>query len=262
MTSTHGRFVWYELMTTETEAAKAFYCEVVGWDSRDMPAPGMTYTLFTAQDGQAAGLMPQSEEARKAGYPPVWLGYVGVDDVDEAVIRVTDLGGTVHHVATDIPGVGRFAVIADPQSAVLGLMQWASPGPGDAPVPEPMTLGHTGWHELMAVEWPKALAFYSALFGWTAAEAVEMGEMGTYQLFAAGGQTTGGMFNKPPSVPVPFWLYYFCVDDIQTAAGRVTKAGGQIMNGPMQVPGGSWIVQCMDPQGAMFALLESQPAAA
>jgi len=261
MTSTHGRFVWYELMTTDTQAARAFYAGVVGWGMRDVSMPGMTYTLFTAEGVDAAGMMPQMEEAKKAGVPPSWLGYVGVDDVDASVALVTKLGGVVHHGATDIPGVGRFAVVADPQSAVFGLMTWASPGPGDRPPPEPMSKGHAGWHELMAVDWKKALDFYTTLFGWKKADAVDMGEMGTYQLFAHGDGPIGGMFNKPPAVPVPFWGYYFCVGAIEDAAARVTGSGGRIINGPMQVPGGSWIVQCTDPQGAMFSLLGSGPQA-
>lgn len=145
-------------------------------------------------------------------------------------------------------------------------MTWASPGPGgkgpgDAPVPEPMSQGHVGWHELMAVDWTAALPFYQELFGWTKAEAIDIGEMGIYQLFALGDRSIGGMFNKPAAVPVPFWLYYVSVGPIDAAAARVTSSGGQILNGPMEVPGGMWIVQCRDPQGAIFALVGSGPAA-
>ena len=113
--------------------------------------------------------------------------------------------------------------------------------------------GRVGWHELLAADWEKALAFYGELFGWQKADA-DVGAMGTYQLFSAGGQTIGGMVTKPPTVPVPFWLYYFNIGDIDAAAKRVTAGGGQILDGPLELPGGSWIVQCTDPQGAMFAL--------
>ena len=109
------------------------------------------------------------------------------------------------------------------------------------------------WHELFAADWEKALAFYSAVFGWQKAH-TNVSEAGTYQLFSAGGQTIGGMLTKPPMMPVPFWLYYFNIDNVQAAAQRVTACGGQILDGPLDVPGGSWIVQCADPQGAMFAL--------
>jgi uncharacterized protein len=73
-------------------------------------------------------------------------------------------------------------------------------------------------------------------------------------LFSAGGQTLGGMFSKPPTVPIPFWLYCFDVGDIDAAVKRVKTGGGQIIEEPFEVAGPSWIVQCIDPQGAMFAL--------
>ena len=123
--------------------------------------------------------------------------------------------------------------------------------------PAPGTPGYVGWHELCATDWQKAFEFYAAMFGWQKGEPVDMGEMGIYQLFttAGGSMPIGGMFNKPPSMPMPFWLFYFNVDDIDAALTRVQSGGGKLLNGPMQVPGGDWIVQCLDPQGAMFALL-------
>ncbi len=252
MSASHGRFTWYELMTTDTAAAKKFYSSVVGWGTQDMPMPGMTYTLLTAGETRVAGLMELMQQAREMGAPPAWLGYVAVDDVDATTEQAKRLGGSVHMPPMDIPDVGRFAVLADPQGAALGLFRWADPSPGqDA---EPGTPGHTGWHELMAADWEKAFAFYSALLGWQKGEAVDLGPMGTYQLFSVGGQEVGGMFNKPPAVPACFWLYYFTVDDFDAAVGRVKAGGGTIINGPMEVPGGSWIVQATDPQGAMFAL--------
>ena len=85
--------------------------------------------------------------------------------------------------------------------------------------------------------------------------------MGTYQLFSTGGQPIGGMFTKPPMVPVPFWLYYFNIGGIDAGAERVKAGGGRILNGLMEVPGGSWIVRCGDPQGAMFALVGNRARA-
>jgi hypothetical protein len=249
-----GGFVWYELTTTDMPAAKAFYGKVAGWGTQDMPMPGMTYTMFLAGEQAMGGLLDLPEEARKAGTPPNWMGYVEVDDVDAKVEQAKRLGGAVHVPPTDIPEVGRFAVIADPQTAVIALFK-PRPRPDAPPVPAPGTPGRVGWHELLAVDWQKALAFYSEIFGWQKADAVNMGEMGTYQLFSTGGQVIGGMFTKPPSVPVPFWLYYVNVGDIDAAAGRVKDGGGKILNGPMEVPGGDWIIQASDPQGAMFALV-------
>jgi predicted enzyme related to lactoylglutathione lyase len=260
MPATHGQFVWYELMTPDTAAAEKFYATIMGWTPSEVSGGPMPYTLFSVGDAPSAGMMAQMEDARKAGVPPSWPGYVHVDDVDATAAKAIQLGGKSHHGPTDIPGVCRFAVLADPQSAVFGVMKWVSPGPGDAPARAPMSRGFAGWHELMADDWPTEFDFYAALLGWTKGDAVDIGEMGTYQLFAAGAGAVGGMFNKPAAVPVPFWLYYVCVGPIAEAVERVTSAGGKILIGPMEVPGGAWIVQCTDPQGATFALLGSGPA--
>ena len=248
-----GRFVWYELMTTDTEAAQAFYGKVVGWGAQNAPVLGVSYTLFTVAEMPVAGLMQQPEEVRKRGAPPSWLGYVGVANVDTAAAKVARLGGTVHVPPSDIPNVGRFAVVLDPQHVAFALFQPAGDEP-DRPV-DPSAPGRVGWHELATNDWPKAFSFYNELFSWQKGDAVDIGAMGTYQLFTVGGQAMGGMFNKPPAVPAPFWLYYVNVGDIDAAAQRVTAGGGKIINGPMQVPGGSWILQSLDPQDAMFALV-------
>ena len=258
MSDLQGRFVWYELMTTDTEAAKAFYGDVVGWCATDAHVPGMFYAMFTLGDVRVSGLMNLPEEARKMGVPPCWIGYVAVDDVDAAAERVKHLGGTVHVEPRDIPNVGRFSMITDPQNAALVLFKLSNPELDH--LPEPLTPGHVGWHELLATDWEKVFPFYRDLFGWSKADAVDLGPMGTYQLFSLDGQTLGGMFTKPPMVPVPFWLYYFRVDDIDRASERGKAGGGQILNGPMQVPGGDWILQGMDPQGAMFALVGTRTA--
>ncbi|MGD0023475.1 MAG: VOC family protein [Xanthobacteraceae bacterium] len=252
MADSHGRFVWYELMTTDVEAAMAFYTKVMGWGAWDASVPGRAYILFTIGEDAVSGLMDLSEDARKMGAKPSWVGYVGVNDVDAAADRVKRLGGAVHVPPTDIPNISRFSVFADPQTARLALFKWLKPGQ-EQPA-ELSTPGRVGWHELLAADWEKALAFYGELFGWQKADA-DIDAMGTYQLFSAGGQTIGGMFTKPPMVPVPFWLYYFNIGDIDAAAKRVKAGGGQILDGPIEVPGGSWFVRCTDPQGAMFALI-------
>jgi uncharacterized protein len=239
----HGRFVWYELITTEAEAAKAFYGKVMGWGVLDVSVPNRAYTLFTAGNDLVSGLMDLPKEGQRTG-KPAWIGYIGVDDVDATAGRIRGLGGTVHVPPTDVINVSRFSIFADPQTARLGLLRWARPM---------STIGQVGWHELLASDWQKAFAFYSELFGWKSADA-DIGEMGTYQLFSSGGQAMGGMVTRAPVVPAPFWLYYFNVGDVDAAARRVKAAGGQIFNGPVQLPGGNRIVQCSDPQGVIFAL--------
>lgn len=251
MNSSHGYFAWYELITTDVEAAKAFYTTVMGWGVLNASVPGGAYTLFIADDVVVSGLMQLPEEASKASAGPSWLGYVSVDDVDAAADRVEKLGGAVHVPPTDIPDISRFAIFTDPQATRIAAIKRFNHGraePADQQAP-----GRVGWHELHAADWQTALAFYGGLFGWQQADA-QVGEMGTYQLFAAGGQTIGGMLTKLATIPTPFWLYYFNVGDLDAAAQRVEAGGGEIFAGPFETPGGSWIVQCADPQGAMFAL--------
>jgi predicted enzyme related to lactoylglutathione lyase len=247
----HGSFVWYELMTTNVAAAKAFYAEVIGWSVVDVSMPGMPYALFTTGKTSVSGVLGLPMDARRRGAKPRWLGYVGVNDVDAAARRATQLGGAVHVPPTDIPSISRFAIVADPQMATLGVFKGLQPAQ-----PRPTEQNETGrvsWHELLATDWEKALAFYGELFGWQKADG-DTGPKGRYQVFSTEGQMIGGMFNKPPVVPDPFWLYYFSVADLDAAAKRVMAGGGQIIEGPVEVPGGSWIARCVDPQGVLFAL--------
>lgn len=251
MADFHGRFCWHELMTTDRPASTRFYGAVAGWGTRPGPVPGTDYTLLTVGDTPVGGMMDQPEECRRLGLPPNWLGYVAVDDVDATLALATELGAVQRVAPTDIPDVGRFAVFSDPQGAPLALLTPAQPSPG--PCCPPGTAGTFGWNELWAADGDAAFAFYSRLFGWRKGEAKDMGAMGTYQMFALGDTTLGGMAAKPPSCPAPFWLYYVEVPDIDAAAAAIAANGGTVTLAPMAVPGG-WIVQGRDPQGAMFAL--------
>lgn len=252
----HGNFSWYELMTSDPTAAEAFYTGVVGWSAQDAGMSDRSYTILSAGETPVGGMMAIPDRAKSMGARPGWIGYIAADDVDADVERVKQAGGAVHHGPEDIPGVGRFAVVGDPQGAAFTLFKGMQPPP---PSPEDhFRPGFAGWHELQAVDREAAFAFYAKMFGWAKDRAHEMGgPVGVYQTFAttAGGPAIGGMMTKMAQVPVPFWLYYFIVDDIDAAAERVKRHGGQVINGPHEVPGGAWIVQSIDPQGAMFALV-------
>lgn len=252
MMNSHGCFAWYELLTTDMEAAKTFYTNVVGWGTRDASKPGIAYTLFTDGETSVCGMMRMPEGTSKIGAKTSWIGYVSVNDVDATADRVAHLGGTVRVPPMNIPDIGRFSLVADPQRATLGLLQ--RPNPGQQQPAGPDTPGRVGWHELLAVDWEKAFAFYSEIFGWQKADA-DIGPLGTYQLFSAGSQPIGGMCNKRSMLPNPFWLYYFNTEDIDAAAKRVKAGNGHILHGPIEVLRGSWIIQCKDPQGVMFALV-------
>ncbi len=252
-----GNFVWYELMTTDAPAACAFYRQVIGWAADAAQMPGMDYTLMSNAHGQVAGVMALPAEMLAAGGRPAWSGFVEVADVDASTAAAQAAGGSVCFGPEDIPGIGRFATLADPQGAVFNIYR----GQGGPETPQPAgAVGAVGWHELMAREPAGAWAFYRGLFGWAEGEAMDMGDAGTYQLFsaAAGGEAMGGLMRCMPEVPVPCWQYYFNVPAIDAAVARLTAAGGQVLNGPMQVPGGSWIVNAADPQGAAFSLVAPQ----
>jgi uncharacterized protein len=246
----HGRFVWYELTTTDLAAATAFYTKVMGWGAWDASVPGKPYILFGDGKSAISGLVRLAEDARQMGAQPIWVGYVGVDDVDATADRITRLGGAVHVPPTDASDISRFSIFTDPQTARLALFKWLKLGQELAAPDAP---GRVGWHELAAADCEQAWAFYTALFGWQKEDA-EIGETGTYQPFSAAGQMIGGMFTKPPTIPAPFWLYYFNVGDVDATSRRVKASGGEILDGPLEVAGGNWIVRCADPQGAIFGL--------
>ncbi len=252
--SDHGRFIWYELMTPDVAGARAFYGDVVGWTTSQMPGGDMPYWVLEADGYGVGGIMVLGEEHKAAGIPPNWTAYVAVDDADAAVETARSLGGSVMREPQDIPGVGRFAIIADPAGAVLAVMK-PTPPPGGRPEAPKDALGHTAWHELYSGPTEATFAFYQGLFGWTKDEVHDLGPMGAYQLFSNQDGQVGGMMQKPDNVPAPCWLYYVRVGDIDAAAARVRGGGGQVLNGPMEVPGGDWVLQGIDPQGAMFCLM-------
>ncbi len=256
MSDSKGRFVWYELMTADVDAAGKFYRAVVGWASKDA-GMGEPYALMLVGDAQVGGVMAMPQELRATGQPPSWSGYVGVADLDATAARLLQAGGKVLRPGADIPEVGRFAVVADPQGAVFMLFQPLRDEP--PPMPARNAPGTIGWHELHAGDEKTAFEFYSTLFGWTKGEAIDMGAMGVYQLFEIDGVPSGGMMTKMAETPAPMWHYYFCVADADAAAGRVREADGKVLMGPHQVSGGSWIVNAVDPQGAAFSLVQPAP---
>jgi predicted enzyme related to lactoylglutathione lyase len=251
----HGRFVWFDLMTTKPAAAIDFYTRLVGWGTQVWTGLDTPYTMLANGEAPFGGVMELPMEAHAAGAAPHWLAYVAVADVDRTVERAVQLGGSAFHAPTDIPSVGRFAVIRDPQGAMIAI--YRSANANAEPASAQPAAGDFCWHELATTDHRAACDFYAALFGWEKHEAMDMGEAGVYQIYGRSGQPLGGMFDKPCEMPgPPAWLSYITVPDVRTAVGRVAELGGQVLNGPMEVPGGL-IAQCLDPQGAMFALHSS-----
>ncbi|RBP17701.1 hypothetical protein DFR50_102193 [Roseiarcus fermentans] len=245
-----GSFVWYDQMSNDLPGSERFYAEAVGWTLTPNTMNDQRYTVLTAGAAGVAGLMPIPDHAR--GVPPMWMGYVAVDDVAATCDKVKAAGGAIHRGPTDIQNVGTFAIAADPDGA--GFLLFRGTG-GDAPAYEPTSPGHVGWRELNAGDGEKAFAFYANLFGWTKTGSMPMGPSNVYQMFATRSGQEGAVFSKDAETPHPFWRFYVNVEAIDAASARVTKAGGRIVNGPHEVPGGRWIVHALDPQNAAFALV-------
>lgn len=257
MSNSIGRFVWYELATTDTGVAKSFYASVLGWGAGEASTPGSVYSLFTSGNAPVAGLMRMPEGAIQSGAAPRWIGYIAVDDVDAITSRVRPLGGLVLVPPTDVPGVSRFSIIADPQDATLALIKGQGSGGEKPESDKPEKLGapgRVGWYDLLATDLDKAFAFYHDLLGWQKTE-TDVSELGTYQQFSTGLAAAGGMFTRP-DLTSSVWLFYFNVVDIEAAAKRVVAGGGQVHYGPVAVPGGARMAHCSDPQGALFALID------
>jgi uncharacterized protein len=246
-----GYFTWYELMTTDVVAAAAFYRDVVGWGTQEASTSKLSYGLFTAGEHPTAGLMELPEEGRKMGARPRWMGYVGVNDAHVAVDRIKRLGGAVYVPPTDT-NIGLISVVADPQAATFGIVDGLR---AKAQLPaESGKGGRVGWHELVAADLEREFAFYCDLFGWRKEDAEGAPADTTYHSFSTGGQVIGGAFKKRPDEPVPFWLFYFNVDDLDAAAERVTAGGGQAFVNPAELLSGLSVARCVDPQGAAFGL--------
>ena len=256
MFTPQGKFGWYELMTSDTETAGRFYADVVGWSVKKVEAPGYegpAYTTFDLGDTGIAGMLTIPGHT-------AWVGYVSVEDVDAHVEKMVEAGGKMLRPAVDVPGMLRFAVMADPQGAAIVVF---TPVPMETvPVrPESPTPGTVGWHELYTTDLEGSFEFYSRMFGWTKVTDMDMGAMGVYRIFDQGDgkqMGDGGMMAKGPHIPVPCWMFYFNVDAIRKAVQRVEAGGGKVLHGPVQVPGGGWTIQGQDPQGAMFALFSAK----
>lgn len=250
-----GRFVWYELVTSDPASAGEFYSGVIGWKTLPFGVVEMPYTLFLkgeTQDTGVGGLMELPDEARERGVPPHWMGYVAVPDVDATAAQVKKLGGQIVMGPQDIPDMGRFVILKDPQGAVISAYTSQSGGAAEETDPGPRDIS---WRELATTDHEAAFDFYADLFGWEKTQFVEMGDAGVYQMYGRKGRMLGGMYNRDASQPFPpGWLYYVSVEDLDGAVARVKSGGGKVMLEPMEVPGGSRIAVALDPQGAAFGL--------
>ncbi|HTM03696.1 MAG TPA: VOC family protein [Vicinamibacterales bacterium] len=253
-----SEFVWYELLTPDANASERFYGDVVGWTVKPSTTPGMDYRHLTAPDGEGVGgILQLTDDMKKGGARPVWLGYISVSDVDAEIAAIEKDGGRTQMKPTDVPGAGRMAMVADPQGAAIYVMK-PTPPP-DRPDAKSTAFSRTAparcaWNELATSDPKKAFAFYARHFGWTDGGSMPMGEAGDYQFINDEDGMIGAVqatTNNRPSM----WTYYFRVANIDVAKKKIEAAGGTVMHGPQEVPGGDHIIIGTDPQGAMFAVV-------
>ena len=251
-----GQFVWHDLLTTDTAGAGAFYPRVAGWKPQPWEKDS-SYTLWINRTAPLGGLMrlPQDADAP----PSHWMPFIGTPDATATVDAARRLGAQVRKDVTEIPEVGTFAILADPQGATFAIFAPSSSAEfsGEAASGE----GSFSWHELATTDDQAGMRFYAELFGWKKGARHDMGEMGYYQLINHGGKDIGGIYNLQAGITTPHWLSYVRVSDVNKAAKAAKAAGGRVVNGPMEVPGGDWIAQIMDPQGAAFAVHQIKRAA-
>ena len=258
--NSRGDFIWYELMTTDPDAAGRFYSAVVqGWRFGERMPGDLDYRGIERSDGgNAGGVLGLDDSMRSHGARPMWLGYLNVDAVDESVAAIERAGGKALMPAFDVPNVGRIAMVADPQGAPFYIMQPIPPAgrPGSKSdvfsVDQPQRVR---WNELSTTDPDGAVDFYRRQFGWGQEGDMDMGEMGKYRFIQSNGVNIGAIMRMPPQLPVSSWTYYIGVDDIDRAADAIKTGGGQVVNGPMEIPGGEFALNGLDPQGASFGLV-------
>ena len=261
MTAQTANFIWYELMTSDANAAAKFYSDVIGWQiPREPMGPpgGMDYRPIGRSDGgMAGGVLQLSGDMAAHGARPTWVGYLYVPDVEAAAKAMEADGARVLMPKKTLP-VGDIVMMADPMGAPFYVMRPIPPP--DQPdkqsdVFHPTQAQHVRWNELQSADLPRALQFYAKHFGFSLGETLSMGELGNYHFIDHGGVRIGGMMPKPaPGVPGG-WQFYFGVPSVLGAQRAIQAGGGKVVVDLHQVPGGDWVLTAVDPQGAPFCVV-------
>lgn len=263
MANQHGDFVWYELMTSDADAAQEFYSGLLGWSFGDSSFNDVDYRTFSAGDAPIGGQLQLTPPMVEHGARPAWVGYIRVDDVPAALEKARSAGATVLMEGQEVPDVGPFAMLHDPEGAFYYIIDDQSGEESHAFSAHGPMVGHCAWNELMAGDKAAALNFYGDQFGWKVTETMDMGPMGKYEMMKNGEDRDfmfGGLMSRPPAMPVSMWTFYFRVPEIHAAIAYVKANGGEVLNGPIEVPGGDLCINAMDPQGAMFSIIGTPEA--
>lgn len=254
-------FIWYELMTTDANAAAKFYGSAVGWKIADRPNPqpgGQDYRMIGRSDGgQAGGVLQLTPDMLQHGARPTWLGYLHVNNVDTAVAAIESDGGRTLMPKMTLP-VGTIAMVSDPMGTPFYVMNPIPPldkPDAKSDVFDIAAAQHVRWNELASPDLARAKTFYAKHFGFQFNEVMLMGEMGDYCFIDHNGVRLGAIMQKPPQSPIAAWLFYFGVPSVAAAKNAIEAGGGKVILGPMEVPGGDWIVVASDPQGVSFGVV-------
>jgi predicted enzyme related to lactoylglutathione lyase len=250
-----GKFVWFEHASKDPKKAQLFYAEVFGWKVQPFPMGADSYDMILA--GDTPDTMLGGYASLESGRTPHWISYVSVNDVDAAVKAAAANGGKIVEPPTDIPTVGRYARIADPQGAEICVFRNSTGDPPDAPSGVPS--GRFLWNELHTTDPAKALAFYEKVVGFTS-RTMDMGPAGKYHVIGKGGADRGGVTNELAPGAKPHWLPYVSVDDTDATVARAKKFGAKIAMPATDIPGVGRFAVFDDPTGAQLAVLKPQPA--
>lgn len=264
--ATVGNFVWLNLMTTDPERTTGFYAETLGWKIKEDKIGGQTTTTLSVGPETFGGVMTLTSKTPTHGTTPHWLSFIQVTNVDTQTHRATELGGTVIIPPTTLQNFGRYSILTDPQGAKFALFEpTTTTGTGTTTAwttttttTGTPTMGKPCWFELTTTNHDTAFAFYREVAGFVPDQQNDFGEAGTYLTFKTPGPTSntiGGMWsNTKGNTTPPNWMPYFAVDNLEQTLQRVRNLGGTVLNGPTQVPDGTFVAQCTDPTGTVFGL--------
>jgi predicted enzyme related to lactoylglutathione lyase len=242
-------FCWYEISTDNPAAARAFYSRVMGWQVNDLDMGRIgSYPMLVNGEVPVGGVA-----TAPPGTPNFWNPYIAVDDVDASAAAVREFGGIIHMGPEDIPGVGRFAVAADPQGAVLTLFKSANPEPESVD----RAVGGFHWTELWAQDVDAVLPFYKAVFG-LVSNPMQM-PTGTYHVLEKDGVPCGGAMTSTHADAPPMWLPWVHVADCDATAATATAAGAKLVAEPFDVPGIGRMAIVIDPTGAAIGVIKPAP---
>jgi len=245
-TSTVGKFVWHEQVSSDPEQAQDFYTQLFGWGTEVFKPGEADYTMISS-GGQSHGGFSKAMEGAP---PPHWLSHVQVENLDETIEKAKSAGGKLAAGPFEMAEVGRIAIVADPQGAYISAYQPAGEGPASQ--------GVFVWDELGTTDADDAQRFYGEVFGWTTSD---MGsEYGGYKIFNRGETGIAGLMTLPDDSLPPHWQPYVAVEDPDATTAKAKELGGSTLVEPTDVPKVGRVGVLRDPQGAPFGIIKPDPA--